>query len=491
MRPKQPSEELILLKARAADDATEVFIADGQFRRIAQGVGSVDTAVTPGIYKVRFRSGDTQHDELVEVGPDDQTIEVLGPRLMFRSAVPMTDTETLRATHAEAAENLSTSVPESFGLGSQLFVFIRSLEPLPERPSWSGVSLRWMDGDFLADFEVGVTDANLGYGGLHVELDPGTYRLRVETGMVGDYEMFVTTAQGWQTQVFVLSDEFWTEGRSFRRASLRDAAVLMRPEGMGFLADNEQARLTELARQGLESGRIVVRAEDLHDMLWAKEANPMVAIYGAHLMLLQPRIDHDLLEMVIQNLENLIGPHPDVSALLLRPGAGTPPAGLQFPEPPMLRDSWDLISRASLRRIALVPAGSSVDRIADHLLGSRPWLLHRVDEVEAVEDVDVSFAAATRMIDSLIERGVGGEAESLAKTIVSQPKAFSPLEQSIASVTIGGALLERTEEIKTAEVQKGREPGPSVGQVLRSLDAPATSIARSIVSLVRKLEVLS
>ena len=491
MRPRQSSEELVELDVRAADVATEIFVIDAQFRRIAQGVGRVNKKVAPGIYKVRYRTGEKLHDELVEVAPSNEPHRVRGDPLMFRSAVPIEHTETSRTGHAKAAERISLSRPTSLGSGSQLFVFCRDTERSDSHEPWTGVGIHQMDGERLIDISEGDTESELRYGGVQVELDPGTYRLRVETGRVGDYEMFVTTSGGWQTQVFILADDFWADGNKVRRASLRDAAVFMKREGDGFSADSEQARLTELARQGLESGRSVIRASDLRDMLWAKYDNPMVAIYGAHLMLLQPRIDHKLLETVMHNLKNLIGPHPDVLALHLRPGAPTPPPGLQFAEPPMLRDSWDLISRASLRRHALVPSGSATDRVADRLLSSRPWLLHRVEDAEVFEDADVSFAEATRMIDTLMSRAEEGEAESLAELIISQPESFSPLEQSIASVTIGSALLNVKDETDQVQPPTKRESSSSIGKLLRSLDAPATSIARSTDSLVKKLETFS
>jgi hypothetical protein len=294
--------------------------------------------------------------------------------------------------------------------------------------------------------------------------------------------MFVVTAPEWQTQVFTLADDFWSGKDRVRRASLNSAAVFMTREGAGFHANSEQARLTELARQGLATSRSVVRPGDLHDMLWAKYRNPMLAIYGAHLMLLEPPVNHELLKTVIHNLENLVGPHPDVLALQLWPAASTPPPSLHFPTPPMLRSSWELVSRGTRRRMSLVPADSISNRVADELLSSRPWLLHRVGRTSRQPEESVSFAAATRMADDLMERASAGQAESIAQTILEQPDAFSSLEQSIASVTIGGALREG---------ESDEEPTASVARVLRTLDAPATSIARSTNSLVQKLEELS
>lgn len=94
----------------------------------------------------------------------------------------------------------------------------------------------------------------------------------------------------------------------------------------------------------------------------------------------------------------------------------------------------------------------------------------------------VSLAKATRLLDGLMERASAGQVESLTATILDRRDAFSSLEQSIASAAIGGALLETDADWDRAA---------SAAKVLRNLDAPTTSIARSTNSLVQKLEEFS
>ena len=53
------------LAISAADNATEIFLIDASLRRIASGLGQLEASVKPGIYKVRFRSGDFKQPQEV------------------------------------------------------------------------------------------------------------------------------------------------------------------------------------------------------------------------------------------------------------------------------------------------------------------------------------------------------------------------------------------------------------------------------------------
>lgn len=488
---KSSSERRIPLQVRAADASTEVFIADGRLRRIAKGVGEASVDVPPGIYKVRFRSGDEQRDELVEVSREDSEKVVSGALVRFRSAAPIADTATSREYHSEPAERMSRSEPMRIGQGSRLFLFARELHDGSEVDPWVGMSLHDLDGGRVAGFEDGgEMQSEPRYGALHLELDPGTYRLRVDTGPVGTYEMFVVTSAGWQTQVFMVCEDFDCAEGSVRRASLRDASVFMTRAGEGFDADDEQLRLAELARQGLASGRSVVRPRDLNDMLWAKYSNPMLGVYGAHHILMRSPINHDLVVEVMRNLTSLLGPHPDVLALHLRPGAPTPPGELGFPTPPMLRDSWELITRGSHRRHRLVPRGSPAERLADDLIGTGLWLLHRHSEALEASVETVSYAEAERLLhDAVIEVGERG-VEAVARTVTDRAEPLSSLERSILAAIVRSASVDTSilKDIGPAAVRPPDELATSIGKLMKGIDAPTTSIARSASSLIRKLD---
>ena len=76
------------LNIRAADEATEIFVIDSDFKRIKSAIGWLRLEVLPGFYKVRFRSGASQYDHLVEV-KSGNTVEVEGPAIEFYSAAPI------------------------------------------------------------------------------------------------------------------------------------------------------------------------------------------------------------------------------------------------------------------------------------------------------------------------------------------------------------------------------------------------------------------
>jgi hypothetical protein len=489
---KSSSEPQVTLRIRASDPTTEVFVVDGGFRKIADGVGSLKVDVDPGLYKVRFRAGTEQVDQLVDVTGEIPDVDVYGAPVEFRSVVPMHDTSTARADHSEAAARISRAAPTSFGAGSGLLLFLRDLADDPEPQPWGWVSLHRLDGSFVTSLAEGEQSPSGDFAGLHVELDPGAYRIRVDTGPVGIYEIFVHTAEEWQTQVFACVDDFWHRSDHVRRASLRDTAVLMSREG--YSPNSEQVRMTELARQGLVTGRQVVRSGDLRDMLWMKYQNPMVALYGAHIMVRRGGVNHDLIDTVTRNLRRLIGHHPDVEALQLRPSAPNPPKDLAFTSPPMLRNSWELICKATLRRSRLVPHGSVTDLIANELIDSLPWLLHRVEGVEGTSprqsEEKVSVAESERIIASLVERARTGQSKSMVQAIVEDPGAFSALEQSIAASAIGPAYRTREARAKDPALVESTQASPtrSAAAVFRNVNAPATSIARASRTLLDKLE---
>jgi hypothetical protein len=465
----------------APDRTTEIFLIDQRFRRIASAVGSLRTEVRPGYYKVRFRSGKTQRDQLVEVPPGEGTVRVRGAHIHFQSAAPIAETATTREDHRDHAAAESRRVHLRHGRGGQIFLFARDLAPEGASLPWEGVSLHDLDGARIAELGAGVSSAPEHFAALNVEVDPGTYRLRVETPPLGVYEMFLVACPNWQCQVYLLAGEFRAGAARVRRATLRTASLLMVRPGVGFDPHSEHLRLADLARLGLESGRSVVRGEDLNELLFGKFENPMLGIYGAHLLLLEHRRPHALIDKVQANLTRLLGPHPDVLALGLRPGAPAPPRDLSFPTPPMLQSSWDLIVRGSHQRHALVPSGSLTDRIADGLLDAGPWLLHRVPDAEparAAEEVGV--AEARRKLKKLLELAATPEGLERLKRARRERLAMSSLELGILNSALQPPLA--------AELTELQYPEMTVAQVFRNVGAPSASIARSAASLWSKVE---
>jgi tetratricopeptide (TPR) repeat protein len=132
-------------------------------------------------------------------------------------------------------------------------------------------------------------------------------------------------------------------------------------------------RLTELIRLGFSESRQVLSDRIVDELLWGKFENPMLGIYGAHLLLLNKKLVSDRLHLVIANLRKLLGrQHPDVEALALKVAPDDVPSMLDYP--PMLRKSWWYILDATVRRPDLVPLGSFAANMAGRLWGDGVWL---------------------------------------------------------------------------------------------------------------------
>lgn len=514
-----PNSDLRLpLRAVAADEGTEIFLVDAGFRRLASAVGELRAEVEPGLYKLRFRSGDTMADQLVEVSPElppgEDEILVRGEPLRFASALPMPDTRTSHEYHQAAWSHAWDAPDLGFGTGSLLFVLARDADRRPDerahhRP-WQGLSLRDLDGRVLLDFaQAPRRDERFAYASANVELAPGTYVLRVETELDGVLEMPVVTCAGWQTQVALRSrtlsrpgpafrEETRERGRSVRRADLSGATVLMGRPGYRADPSGGQDRLTELARIGLVQGRSTLRPDDLRSLLWAKYENPMFGLYGAHLLLQGGEPDIDLLHTVVGNLETLVGGHPDVAALrlaLARHDGEALPDGLRFETPPMLVRGWRQVVEASQDWPELVPAGSFAARVATSLVSGPHWLIWRrtpelARALRAGERGEVR-ASAEPVIAGVIE-SIQPKAHVLANFGQALSLGLDPLEIDFAfSLPSAGdrtaELVDRIAELMPALAERPtRKLTPMQQAVLHELAAAASLPAAERVARVAK-----
>lgn len=480
---KSASETRVELNVLAPDEATEIFVMDSAFRRIAKGVGEVNEMVKPGLYKVRFRSGAEQRDKLIEV-LDERTVVTTGP-LDFFSAAPFNGASDLADRQRKVAEKQSLVETLDKGEGSAIFLFVRDVGVKLSKPPWGGVSLHDIDGRLIAEMGEGHCDQENQCAALNASLSPGTYRLRADTGGLGVYDMFIVASEGWQTQVFLHADDFFLGKRSFRSMALKSAAIFMTRSGVGFHPIRQHVRLTELARQGLAAGRNVVQKIDLELLLGARYENPMLGIYSAHLELMSRRPDHNMIDMVSENLRGMLRDHPDVMALSLLPGRRSDEEPPVFTTPPMLLSSWNLIVKSSLKRISTAPGGSAAEKLADGLMSSSPWLLYKESDLASRSAPEMSFARTRRVLEKMTQLG---KEDSLAILQQAREKStsFTPIEQKIITSTFGHELPDAhllPEKGATAFSSKG----VSVQQILRDVQAPSASIMRSTANLVEKL----
>ena len=395
------------IRFQAGDRGSQIVVVDSDFRKLATGVGSLNMNLEPGLYKARFKSGDRIHDELFEV-PGDRK-EIRAPRLEFSSPIPLSGF----AGHHEYQEGPARAVVSGpadaqLGAGAEILVFVRDSqhprgEIVADAPCWDGLCLRSITGEVLLEV-AGTGRANPadGWAAVKVVVDPGVYLLarpeRSNSNTV--WEIPVVACQDWCTGVFLDAvdplEPDADRGKA-RYADLDGAAVTMSHMGGGAALNEQMARLTELARQGLASGQPAISESDLREMLDGKAEFPMLGLYAAHLLLARPEKDWRLIAIIAGNLDRwLSSGHPDVDVLCRACAPHFPVERSSVVAnrwPPMLAASWDL--DATLQADGLARDEETVAYIDQYRSSGGIWTsLRRPRAIPSLPAVD-PFDAAT------------------------------------------------------------------------------------------------
>jgi hypothetical protein len=445
--------KLVRLTVRAEDIETELFVIDGGFRLLVRGIGSLDSQLEPGLYKLKCHCGGATQEQHVVLR--DAPVSLYISRFAFASPVPLSGTSKTHEYQMDMAQRESRNIHCHAGQGSWIFVFARDWTSRTGQPtsttrppiSWNpatGLTLRDQLGSLVADLgALSVTDLSGDpCAGCNVEVDAGIYRLRLELpsgegAAPTSLEQTIVASPGWQTQIFLLQRAYGVEPSDWR-ADLPGASILL-SRGFGFDVLEPNSRQTELARLGITCQRKIV-SQEIREMLRWKLENPMLGILGMHLLLKNQESDTELLQTIIQNLRKLLGdPHPDVEALALRLEQT---GSYVFQSPPMMRRSWSLVVNATAVRAELIPAGSLADEIWNRLWGGEMWLIWRpggeVKPATPVPEAGLEAAAETDEIESVLQAHLHPRRRILRRPLTSPFAAVNEM----ASVRDEGAYLE-------------------------------------------------
>ena len=458
------------LNARAPDENTRIEVLDGNMRpvKLEQNLGEISLELPAGVYSVRFHQGQNFTEKLAALMPEKPVVEVsIDPseEPNFATAAPVPNTTTTHEWQSYPARQLSQSAPKPSPPGhvggSHLFLFLRN--PFDAGALPHGVTLHGLDGVKIFDLDIhGESDPQAQWIGAHLDLNPGAYRLRLPPVRDKFSEQVLYTVAGWQTQVFMMTTESPGRAQEVSRTS-----ILMARTGLGFDFERPDARLTEAALRALGNKQNIpgtMRSE----MLWAEFENPMLGIYAGLLHLRCTRPDPGLMREVFKKLLELVGPLPDVLAigwaLALRDESTRHDADIMSvlrnpaacATPPMLRESWDHLVRASVDERELIPRDSISDRIGGRLLTGTPWVAWLGDlpipetappPAEAVEAIPASaggFVGIFKLVLDVWHRFAGVTSAALlprlAEKLSSYPEArfwlqtprFTDLERRVA-----------------------------------------------------------
>lgn len=354
------------IRVRAGDAATELFLIDARFQVVAggRGIGTLDVIQPPGIYTVRVRAGDATDEQMILV--EDADVDLTLPPLAFSTPVP--------AEAAALAVPASTgTLPLAAPADASIFVCVNARDGDP----FSGLVLQDETGREVAELGADASvQSRSGAGNVGTSvtnLRPGPYRLALAVEPLGVLTQTVMLSKGWRTNVFLRQVSYSPEAAP--RADLVGAAILLSPQGRPpTTLASPGARLVELARLALKNRRNVLSPAMMETLLHGKFEDPMMGIFGGHLLLLRPERDLPLLTEVVKNLRTLVGTaHPDVEALAY--ALGPDQSSYVFTVPPMLRLSWQVALITSASRPGVIPAASVAAKAAEHIYGEDPWLV--------------------------------------------------------------------------------------------------------------------
>jgi hypothetical protein len=330
---------------------------------------------------------DSTVEQLVVLNSD--TNIDLAAELPLNSAAPLDGSSQTHEFHMYPAIARSDHIAVNVGSGAQIFLCARRWRDpdaiAPAGPaSIPSLALHRPDGQRLAKLEIidGALDRpDEPLAAKAIAVDPGSYMLHWVDELGNEVEQTVQAVRDWQIQVFLLEQETSTGDDpqlSSVGATGEQISILMGRDR--FQPDDETLRLVEQARVALADERNVA-SSFVSQALFAKFDNPMLGLFGAHLMLIgrdaagspedektrsgtaaKRRVaapvdfDQQLFDHVVGNLIRLLGPdHPDVIALATQASDRPLQNLLPVAVPPMLWRSWRLLIDASNERPDLVP----------------------------------------------------------------------------------------------------------------------------------------
>jgi hypothetical protein len=395
------------LVIHAVYPTAEVFVVDGSGTVVARAVEELAAELPCGFYQIRYVVGSQAIDEFLELPAGEGDCVHTPPRLV----TPLPGLGGTR-TYAQAQTGVSRIVEAENPQIGHLCVYFTCPNTSPP-PVVSELTVQTFDGKVLASLSQTSSEEDAP----SLSLDPGCYLLR-RSGEPA-VERCVYVASQWRTEVMVPVEE--------GHPDLGETAVFMaRPEGAD--PTDQEFSLAEAARQTLGSRRITASKlgeAATRTLLKSNGQNPMLGIFGAHLMIQQGNPDRGLLAEAVGALKTLVGDHPDVRSLrlFLEDTADGP---IEFQQPPMLRSSWRMIVDNSARP-GLVASASYAARIGGNLWGSGAWLTWKVPSMEEPLDPAPPEPIDFRKIaQAAVTQGVG-YAESLPPL---ERKLFTYLTQT-------------------------------------------------------------
>lgn len=294
--------------------STELTLLDHNGAIVATSTGSLKQGgLDPGLYRLQVEAGPNTTEQLVTLRPGTKAERYVHVALPL--VTPVTGAST-NQHHTGPASQLSVEPTASPGKGSRLVLFVRNPdeETVSRKLHLTGVDLFDVHrrsvlpraGDWLS---------GVGFAGVSLELEPGSYLLATGRG-ASRVEQSLVTVRGWTTLAFIPAQP---DERGQWRPVPRSMVVQMvsidrRFEPYDFGSD--AAFAAEMALDGLRAGQV-----SMPERGWAMlqrgelRKNPMLGVYLGHAMLAERRFSMAKVRRLVRDLRAVLQDHPDVDAL--------------------------------------------------------------------------------------------------------------------------------------------------------------------------------
>lgn len=375
-----PLKQTFQLKLENLSPDAKLTVYDGRDRVCFQSTGesAVEVRLPKGLYSIRGELAGVMRETPVRVAQDttlvnSEQMQIVPPQY---TAAPLKGTALSHEYYRYPSQHWSLNdtcdplgTPNS--ADSSLFVFIRPRDDSEEVRGLDQLfKLHLLDasGKMVTSFSENVVkiDEKSGWLAFSVRAPHGYYSL--EYYGIPSRAIALYLFPDWQTQIFLLS-----HGRVLL---FEGARVFLSRLGVGFNPERDDLTVaTDLGLDYLQNDVNRLPKEVLQELLFGKFENPMMGLVAAHVLLKQGELNSDLLKIVIDNLGNLLGECPDVSAiqLLYAMRSQEKVKDSPFEHPPMFRAGLEAVVRASLDHAELLPEGGEIEKIAPYKLADSPW----------------------------------------------------------------------------------------------------------------------
>jgi uncharacterized caspase-like protein len=487
--PVQPSADttrMFALNVDAGDPAAEIYVVDHRFSLVDGNPGRLGTPLPFGLFKIKTRLNRKIKERVILLDqdlPQLQASEIVEP---LATAAPLDGTAATHEYHVDAARRATEAayLLGRSGHRAALTVMVRVWSPQGEFSHvepWKGITVVDAKGKEMLNFGQDGEHHRQGdpFAVITRNVEPGTYFLRQELDATESgtrplvLEQSLVVPDRWGVEIYLMRRAAAEGDRLLPRPRL---SILMRQISAGIpLAEEQEDRLIETARQALADERRVLSAE-LEELLMRKYQDPIAGILGAHLLLIEadrdPTRGLEMLDEVVPKLRDLVGPdHPDVEAISLRCPNPKLRRTKRIAAPPIFQRSWRLLAEGSLSQAALVPR-SLWQRV--QAAGSLPPFLVWVvdDEVRAAFRRNLAVATWGLPRAAPAAQPAGSPAPAAAEAAFSPARDFIPVRAASASRKKTAARHETPMvDVKTARerARKLQVPASALGALAKEL----------------------